>query len=1192
MTLGGGVFVLALSVYLLRAPLLADATKVLGNCPSFSSSMTQTELLQELANECRYDKMVRPPGVENAIDPIRIYTKAFIYTIKSNMAKTLQFDVHLMLQFRYLDKRLEFTDIAPYMNQIYGGQNAHALIWTPTVYVANERSSAVMGNGVKDLLISISPGGMVILNTRLVTMLNCGLRLEKFPFDVQECPLVFESWTHNVNEMVLDWDNDSIVVASDLYLTEYKLVDTWTNRSGVSYTETQHIYGHFAGNFSSISITFKLAREMGFFMMDYYVPSILIVVVSWVSFWLHQDASAPRIVLGTNTILAFMTLASKVENSLPKVSYIKASEIWFLGCTVFLFAAMVEFAFVNTIYRRKKNVPLKKVNSKYILKSTLTPRLARKQFQKNTTGLERSRSWSSLDNTNTNSEQDFTSQNYLTVHSFPSTINIPSVRIEEDKDPDCSVGSITTIDSTPPSKPFPRRATLAKLHNFTTMTPQEIAQWIDKRSRIVFPVSFIIFNILYWSFIWIEQVYEGTTKKLAQDVLNGYNATVFAYGATGSGKTHTMVGTSSNPGIMVRALNDIFLATRKLPDDADFTVTMSYMEIYNENIRDLLNPSAGYLDLRDDTRGRNVMVSGLTEVSTNSTEEVMQLLDRGNKARTIEPTAANKTSSRSHALLSVTVRQSSRPSQGGDQRLRHKVKQGRLFMIDLAGSERAKQTKNKGKRLQEGAHINRSLLALGNCINALSGGARYVNYRDSKLTRLLKEALSGNCRTVMIAHVSPVNAQRDESRNTLIYADRANKISNKVERNVLDVSYLHVAQYRDVINDLKSEISRLRNKMQDDRPKRTESEKETADNARGNDFRSLREKIVSAFKEQMRLRRKLMELDSHLLGLNIAAEQQHSVISHWESRNNKVYGKSRDSSTRRTGTDYQVDEVDDIDLLEDTDLEDDLTVQQAWTELTEITREQERYAEMRAAAEKELEACRKRSATLEDELPSRINSDEERELLALMLRVHELEADKMMLQSERLVKQHELRRRELLLLRYDRQRQISDEIITRQRRIMEDGRLTLPADLQNLYAMYQQEIQAATYIDSSLGDLAMSSSIGRGKLPPISSRLSSYDNFNSDLRIASSSTDSDWDSPLPPILEPQEEADHVLGPVVQPLISPAALFPPISAANARNHDKKLRRIASDDSIESGRFVHNSDRYNALRSRTDDRDAGS
>lgn len=152
-------------------------------------------------------------------------------------------------------------------------------------------------------------------------------------------------------------------------------------------------------------------------------------------------------------------------------------------------------------------------------------------------------------------------------------------------------------------------------------------------------------------------MYEGTTKNLVQDVLNGYNATVFAYGATGAGKTHTMVGTSSDPGIMVRALNDIFLTTQQLLNNVEFTVgssiiayltyfsfhlktfkfslfffffsfsfnlqvSMSYVEIYNENIRDLLNPTTGYLELREDTRGRNVQVSGLTEVSTNSTEEV------------------------------------------------------------------------------------------------------------------------------------------------------------------------------------------------------------------------------------------------------------------------------------------------------------------------------------------------------------------------------------------------------------------------------------------------------------------------------------------------------------------------------------------------------------------------------------------
>lgn len=274
----------------------------------------------------------------------------------------------------------------------------------------------------------------------------------------------------------------------------------------------------------------------------------------------------------------------------------------------------------------------------------------------------------------------------------------------------------------------------------------------------------------------------------------------------------------------------------------------------------------------------------------------MQLLQKGNKARTVEPTAMNKTSSRSHALLSVTVKYN--VPLDAMTNLRMRVRQARLFMIDLAGSERANKTKNKGKRLQEGAHINRSLLALGNCINALSGGARYVNYRDSKLTRLLKEALSGNCRTVMIAHVSPALSQKEESRNTLIYADRANHISNKVERNVLDVSY-QVTQYHTVINELRDEISRLRTKMTEDRPRSAEIRKmNTAQ--RGNEIKNLREKIVGTFKEQMKLRRKLMEIDSHLLGLSMDAERQHLVISHWESRNNKLYKNTEHLSRART----------------------------------------------------------------------------------------------------------------------------------------------------------------------------------------------------------------------------------------------------------------------------------------------------
>jgi Neurotransmitter-gated ion-channel transmembrane region len=150
---------------------------------------------------------------------------------------------------------------------------------------------------------------------------------------------------------------------------------------------------------------------MGFYLLDYFIPSIMIVAISWVSFWLQADQSAPRIMLGTSTMLTFITLASAQGKTLPKVSYIKASEIWFLGCTGFIFGSLVEFAFVNTIWRRKKNVELKKVNSKYILKSTLTPKPVRKEMG----GLTKSHSCSSLDQ-ETITAATPTYNNYLTVH--------------------------------------------------------------------------------------------------------------------------------------------------------------------------------------------------------------------------------------------------------------------------------------------------------------------------------------------------------------------------------------------------------------------------------------------------------------------------------------------------------------------------------------------------------------------------------------------------------------------------------------------------------------------------------------------------------------------------------------------------------------------------------------------------------
>ncbi|KAG6911740.1 hypothetical protein DXG01_007990 [Tephrocybe rancida] len=310
-----------------------------------------------------------------------------------------------------------------------------------------------------------------------------------------------------------------------------------------------------------------------------------------------------------------------------------------------------------------------------------------------------------------------------------------------------------------------------------------------------------------------HEVYESTSQPLLKGLFDGYNATVFAYGATGCGKTHTISGTESDPGIIYLTMADLFQRIEDRRDDWDVQVMVTFLEIYNEEIRDLLaepgsNAPRGGLSIRED---KTVKVVGLVELKPNTAEEVKEIVLLGNTRRTQSPTHANETSSRSHAVLQVHVTQSPRTAAITEQRT-----MATLSIIDLAGSERAAATSNMGQRMVEGANINKSLLALGNCINALceSGGAvRHVPYRNSKLTRLLKFSLGGNCKTVMIVCVAPTSNHFDDTHNTLVYADRATKIKTKVvTRNVVNVDR-HVGRYVEAINRLNQEIAELKAKL-------------------------------------------------------------------------------------------------------------------------------------------------------------------------------------------------------------------------------------------------------------------------------------------------------------------------------------------------------------------------------------------
>ncbi|MCJ1464950.1 kinesin-like protein Klp5 [Pseudocyphellaria aurata] len=307
-------------------------------------------------------------------------------------------------------------------------------------------------------------------------------------------------------------------------------------------------------------------------------------------------------------------------------------------------------------------------------------------------------------------------------------------------------------------------------------------------------------------------VYEATTRNLLDSVLDGYNATVFAYGATGCGKTHTITGTVQEPGVIFLTMQELFERIGDRTEDKVTEVCLSYLEIYNETIRDLLVPGGSKqgLMLREDAN-QAVSVAGLSSHRPQNVQEVMDMIVRGNEYRTMSPTEANATSSRSHAVLQINVSQKDR---NADVNEPHTM--ATLSIIDLAGSERASATKNRGERLIEGANINKSLLALGGCINALCDPKKrnHVPYRNSKLTRLLKFSLGGNCKTVMIVCVSPSSQHFDETHNTLRYANRAKHIQTKVTRNVYNVNR-HVKDFLVKIDEQMVLINELRQQQKD-----------------------------------------------------------------------------------------------------------------------------------------------------------------------------------------------------------------------------------------------------------------------------------------------------------------------------------------------------------------------------------------
>ena len=401
-----------------------------------------------------------------------------------------------------------------------------------------------------------------------------------------------------------------------------------------------------------------------------------------------------------------------------------------------------------------------------------------------------------------------------------------------------------------------------------------------------------------------EDIYHFTTEHLIESVMEGYNGTVFAYGATGSGKTYTMVGDNLNHGIMIRALNDLFNALNEVKDK-EYNVNISYVEVYNEQLKDLLeiNNNRKKIDSRFDPQKGVILVNAIQR-NINNANDAFRLLQIGNKNRTEKKTLYNINSSRSHAILLVNVE-----SQDSQLSSSNKVAFGKLFLVDLAGSEKVSIS---SKADAETGNINKSLLALGKCIKALTMKKKvHIPIRDSKLTYILQESFSGNCRICMIATVSPSLMFIDETLHTLHYANEAKKIKISIKKNIVHNRVLQVSKLDEYIKNLKNEISNI--KMEIAEKERVNKSMDFGDNQidTSENYEDLKKSLIKHFEEEISVKNEIINKEKEIDMLRVEISENELNMNTNPTINNaaiqKIISSKKteiDNKIKNMATDY------------------------------------------------------------------------------------------------------------------------------------------------------------------------------------------------------------------------------------------------------------------------------------------------
>uniref|UniRef100_H2YGV0 Uncharacterized protein n=1 Tax=Ciona savignyi TaxID=51511 RepID=H2YGV0_CIOSA len=373
-----------------------------------------------------YDQRIRPHHKKS---PVNVTVNIFVNSFGSIAETTMDYRLNIFLRCRWNDPRMAFTGYADDAVALHPSMLEE--IWKPDLFFANEKHANFHEVTQENKLLRIYKNGDVYTSMRLSLTLACAMHLQNFPMDIQTCKMQLESFGYDMKDLAFQWhETNALQLPPSLTLPQFRIL-------GYKLGSCTKIYN--TGSFTCIEVAFILERQMGYYVIQTYVPSALIVILSWVSFWINMEAAPARTALGITTVLTMTTQSSGARASLPKVSYVKAIDTWMAVCLLFVFAALLEFAVVNFLSRQQEK--LIKINLNWLLKDKVS---------------------------------------VLTI-IFRSTCSILCMqRNFEDVEKRCS-----------PVPPKPRKPTLADNY-------KKKALWIDTISRIIFPSTFLVFNIVYW----------------------------------------------------------------------------------------------------------------------------------------------------------------------------------------------------------------------------------------------------------------------------------------------------------------------------------------------------------------------------------------------------------------------------------------------------------------------------------------------------------------------------------------------------------------------------------------------------------------------------------------------------------------------------------------------------------------------